>query len=724
MELAGNLFLWIGVVAAGLSAAAGIVTVGMGQEGRTRRLELSVSAMRLSALSALAAVGVLAAGFFVDDFRIRAVQVASSRHLSVWFKASLLWVDLETSMLFWTFVLAGVSALALSRFVQAKRDGDQGNGDGRRARLAGGAAAVMGLLVGLFLAVVLVRYDPFDTYLVERPLYGAGMKPMLRNFWMLIHPPVQYLGYGLALVPFSLTTSALLTKTPLDRAFFRILHPWVLASWLALAAGMVLGMIWAYGEVDWGGYWNWDPVENAALMPFVMSTVAVHSVLLARRGRAARGWAVISVFATFWLTVLGAFLTRTGAVDSVHSFGKDSFLLTILGAVLILGLAFSGLVLWGGRGAWLSVDHAPIESSKKRGYLDFRNLLSLSNWLLSAALVVVLVGSVGPMLWKVFAGRTIKVDRSFYETWLLPVGPLSGLFVGFAYGLMAPARFRGGAWLRWVPGLLGGFAGALVVIRVAGASWWALATGAAAGFALGEAGFASVMALLATKRFRSAAGGLIHVGLALVLMGLAGRAGLVRAQGKIPTGGRMKVAGQVFEYLGPQVKDTLEADVVETLVETRGRVVKTGLVAYLASPDMPVGKTKTLRSLWRDIQLRSLAVSATGDATFQVVIHPLVSWMWAGFALMVMVGLGLVVRRPTVPSSRTWMSLGGWMVLAGAMGVSMWISRGSSAGWKVVAAAVAVGAAGPVIVEISTFVSWVVSGVSKSPVSSLSEEGG
>jgi len=254
---------------------------------------------------------------FTNDFLVRMVHTSSSTSLPWYFKVTLLWVDLDSSMLFWSWILAVLSAVAVHRYRETLSD------------LIPVASAVLMVVLSFFVGLVVFHRNPFDEYLVERPILGSGMKPQLRNVWMLVHPPAQYFGYIFTTIPFAFAVAALLRPTAAGRErsdWLRAMRPWLITTWLMLGFGLVLGMLWAYELIDWGGWWSWDPVENAALIPWFTATALIHASLVQTRRGQLRGWTFFLTILTFWLTVVGTFFTRSGIVRSVHSFGEDKAL--------------------------------------------------------------------------------------------------------------------------------------------------------------------------------------------------------------------------------------------------------------------------------------------------------------------------------------------------------------------------------------------------------------
>ena len=169
---------------------------------------------------------------------------------------------------------------------------------------------------------MVVHNNPFSTFLTQTPADGRGLNPLLQNYWMVIHPPSQYIGFVSMTIPFAFGMAALITGH-LDDSWLRAVRRWTMIGWLFLSLGLTLGMIWAYEELGWGGFWGWDPVENAGLLPWCTATAFLHSVIVQERRSMLRVWNVVLVITTFFLTIFGTFLTRSGVVQSVHAFGED-----------------------------------------------------------------------------------------------------------------------------------------------------------------------------------------------------------------------------------------------------------------------------------------------------------------------------------------------------------------------------------------------------------------
>ena len=292
---------------------------------RRRRLALSARNALIAAFgSTLVAAGVLAAGFLRNDFSLTYVADHSNRSLSGPYKLSAFWGGQEGSLLLWLLILTGYAALAV--WVNRNRTRD----------LVVWVTPVLGGIAVGFAFLLVAVASPFAVQ--AAPLDGAGLNPSLQNPYMMAHPPFLYLGYvGLA-VPFAFAMGALLSGRT-DERWIVATRRWTLIAWTALGVGQLLGAHWAYVEVGWGGYYAWDPVENAALMPFLAATAFLHSVMIQEKRGMLKVWNVVLVALAFCLSLFGTFLTRSGVVNSIHSFSQSDigpwFLAFIVIAVVL-----------------------------------------------------------------------------------------------------------------------------------------------------------------------------------------------------------------------------------------------------------------------------------------------------------------------------------------------------------------------------------------------------
>ena len=314
-----------------LGRAALVVTLGLclyavvagayAASRRRRRLAQSARNALIAAFgSTLVAAGVLAAGFLRNDFSLVYVADHSNRSLSGPYKLSAFWGGQEGSLLLWLLILTGYAALAV--WVNRNRTRD----------LVVWVTPVLGGIAVGFAFLLVAVASPFA--LQAAPLDGAGLNPSLQNPYMMAHPPFLYLGYvGLA-VPFAFAMGALLSGRT-DERWIVATRRWTLIAWTALGVGQLLGAHWAYVEVGWGGYYAWDPVENAALMPFLAATAFLHSVMIQEKRGMLKVWNVVLVALAFCLSLFGTFLTRSGVVNSIHSFSQSDIGPWFLGFIVV-----------------------------------------------------------------------------------------------------------------------------------------------------------------------------------------------------------------------------------------------------------------------------------------------------------------------------------------------------------------------------------------------------
>ena len=303
-----------------------------GARRRSRRLiESGIGAFYLLAAIMSAVSAVIVYAFVSGDYSIKYVARYSDSVQPLFYKITSYWGGLDGSIMFWVFLLSVFGSTA----VYVNRE--------RHRELIPYVVAIISVVEMFFLFLMVVHNNPFQTYLTESPTEGQGLNPLLQNFYMVIHPPTMYTGFVGLTIPFAFGLAALITGF-LDDSWLRAVRRWTMISWLFLSVGLGLGMIWAYEELGWGGYWGWDPVENAGLLPWFTATAFLHSVMVQERRGMLRVWNVTLVILTFFLTIFGTFMTRSGVVQSVHAFGEDpelARLFTIfMTAILVVSFGF------------------------------------------------------------------------------------------------------------------------------------------------------------------------------------------------------------------------------------------------------------------------------------------------------------------------------------------------------------------------------------------------
>src|SRR5882762_5311201 len=400
MTLLGNLALWVALLVGIWGALAGFVGGLKDRPDLARSARRAVFAM-CGAL--LVAVVSLEWALFQHDFNVEYVAAYTSRNLPIFYTWSALYAGQKGSLLFWATVLSVFGSLALVLTPRHHRE------------LLPHVAGVVSLVAAFFVSVMLFgQANPFHR-LPYTPVDGNGLNPQLQNPGMVFHPPMLYLGYISITIPFAFAIAALLSKR-LDTDWLVAIRKWTLLSWLFLSIGICLGMWWAYVELGWGGYWAWDPVENASLLPWLTMSAFLHSVMIQEKRGMLKRWNFGLIIGTFLLSIFGTFITRSGVIASVHSFTQSNvgyFFLAFL--VVAAVLAFTLLYTrWG-----LLQAEVQLESvlSREAAFL-FNNLL------LVGIAFSVLWGTLFPILSELVRGSKITVGPPFFNRVNIPLGLL------------------------------------------------------------------------------------------------------------------------------------------------------------------------------------------------------------------------------------------------------------------------------------------------------------
>src|ERR1700704_184703 len=315
------------------SYAAVISMVGARRRSR-RLIESGIGAFYLIAALMTVASAVIINAFLTNDYTIKYVAHSSDLVQPLFYKITSYWGGLDGSIMFWVFLLSVFGSIAV--FVNRER----------YRELIPYVVATISTVQMFFLYLMVVHKNPFTTFLTRVPADGEGLNPLLQNYWMAIHPPSLYTGFVGMTIPFAFGIAALVTGH-LDDSWLRAVRRWTMVSWLFLSFGLTLGMIWAYEVLGWGGYWGWDPVENAGLLPWFTATAFLHSVMVQERRSMLRVWNVVLVIMTFFLTIFGTFMTRSGVVQSVHAFGEDPMLAKLFtGFMVVILVASFALVIY------------------------------------------------------------------------------------------------------------------------------------------------------------------------------------------------------------------------------------------------------------------------------------------------------------------------------------------------------------------------------------------
>lgn len=436
---------WTGAVL-GLVSSLTLMVQGIRTQRRPgaashRQLRMAVTGAVAGAVIAMAA---LEFALLTDDFSVSYVAETSARATPLLFKITTAWSGLEGSLVLWVLVLAGY-LVATMRQVRSVED-----------RLGTGALAVMGLVSAFFFGLIVSVANPFGI-VANPPVDGPGPNPLLQNHLMiLIHPPMLYLGFVGFTVPFAFAMSAMLSKDA-GTGWLRRTRRANLVAWVFLSGGLVMGGWWSYEVLGWGGFWAWDPVENAALIPWLVATAFIHSSVVQLKRGMLQAWNFVLVIGTFSLTILGTFLTRSSVVSSVHNFSQSGVGPALLGFfVVVVG---GGFVLFAMRGEALASARRPESLLSREGAFVVNNVL------LTLFAFVVLLGTLYPIFVEAFTGTQVSVGRPFFDRLAVPLS--FGLLLAMGLGPFTPYR-RASGHLMWqrlkVPVLLASAVAAGVVV--------------------------------------------------------------------------------------------------------------------------------------------------------------------------------------------------------------------------------------------------------------------
>jgi len=542
------LLLILAVCAYGIGAGLYSARFARARGERESWLDSARRCIYAVALLTTVAMAVLEVAFLRNDFRFYTVATTSSRTTPELYRAAAIWASQEGSLLLWTWLLSLWSSLILLL---------------TRRRLRDAAPYAISILLGLcaFFDALMVFYaNPFNT-LRRIPAEGDGLDPLLRFPTMILHPPMLYSGYTLAMIPFAFGAGALIARR-IDAQWIRLIRRFALASWLFLGIGILLGARWSFAELGWGGYWGWDPVENAALLPWLTGTAFIHSLMIQERRGMLKVWNASLVLATGTLAVMGTFLVRSGVLDSIHAFGAST-----------LGVPFLVLIaLLIGGSIYLVVSRRPLLRSEHRlESLLSREAAFLANNLVLVGLgFVVFWGTYFPLISKVVAGQQSSVGPPWFDRYTVPLALVLVALTGL--GPLIPWRRASLAGLRrhlLPPLAVGAAVGLGLAVGGLGSSPSAVAAVSLCAFAIAvtagevvrgvrvrtavahELPAVALIRLVARNR-RRYGGYLVHVGIALLLIGVAVSSSFMRQQERqLAVGQAVKVGPYTVRYVKP-----------------------------------------------------------------------------------------------------------------------------------------------------------------------------
>jgi cytochrome c-type biogenesis protein CcmF len=635
----------LGVSATALSlglAVYGALAAFWGVRSRNQQLVASArgAAYAVFGLMVAANLGMVYA-LLTHDFSISYVAQVGSRSAPTWVTIVSLWSSLEGSILFWGLILSFFTAAVV--FLHRERDND----------LFPVATGTM-LLVGAFFYILLIGpANPFHE-VFPVPADGPGANPLLQNHWLMaVHPPLLYLGYVGMVVPFGFGIAALLTRQT-DERWLQVTRRWTLTAWTFLTLAIVAGMWWSYEVLGWGGYWAWDPVENASFLPWLTATAFIHSMMVQERRGMLKLWNVSLIISTFLLTILGTFLTRSGILSSVHAFAEGPIGYYFLGFIAITLLASVAIIA--GRSEELrSTGRLQSAASRETVFL-------LNNLVLAAFTFTVLLGTLFPLVAEAFRGVRVTVGEPFFNRMTLPLAVMLIFLVGV--GPVLPWGKANEKHLKrfMVPGAVA-VLGIIVWLAVGGRNILAVLGFALAGFALaanigefvvgararmkahGENPFTALGRLVAANS-RRYGGYVAHIGILVLSVGIiASSSFTLDSEHTLERGDIARIG----DY-GVRFDDVWGSDEARRFSITAELAILDGdaqigtlrpKLNYYRMSDSPIATPAVRTRAHEDLYITLMAFEQDGSSiTIRTLVEPLVGWIWVGSLIM---GLGAAI---------------------------------------------------------------------------------
>ncbi len=651
MATFGSFALLIALALAAYNLLAGSFALRLlatGQPARISPERLADTARRAGIagfVAITAAAFALVWSVFANDFSITYIMEHSNRALPGAYKFSALWSGQEGSLLLWAWLL-GTYGFVLR--LTHKTD----------VKLYAYAGTILAGVQVFFLAIVNFAAPPFALMKGAIPADGNGLNPLLQYPEMVIHPPMLYLGYVGFTIPFAFALGALMMRYPGEK-WIKVTRVWTMVTWLFLTFGIFLGMHWAYAVLGWGGYWGWDPVENASFMPWLTGTAFLHSVMMQEKKGMMKSWNVWLIFSTFLLTLLGTLLTRAGLVSSVHAFAQSSigtWFVIFMGIVLAVCI-FTYILQ---RGHLKAEHHLESLVSRESSFL-FNNLVLL------VACFVILWGTLFPILSEYVVGNKVTVGAPFYNRVAIPIG----LFLLFLTGVgpLLPWRATSLRSIRrnFIVPSIALFATIVVCLAVGVRPWkdgefdngnfYALVA-----FALSASVMTAILSeflrgagvisrqtgknlfaatyLLIRRNTRRYGGYVIHIGVVIVVIGLAGAAFNRNVERELALHDKMMIGPYTLECAGFTQDSNLNYNSEYAMLD----VYENGKKQFQMSPEKRVylisGQPQTMVAIhsvlsWDLYVVYEGTNPDTGQPIIKAFLNPLVSWIWAGVALIV-----------------------------------------------------------------------------------------
>jgi cytochrome c-type biogenesis protein CcmF len=590
------------------------------------------------ALVSLAAA-VLVYAIISHDFQIEYIASYTSRDMSLTYLLSAFWAGNEGSLLFWAWILGLLSAIVLLQNRRSHRE------------LMPYVSLVVMITEAFFLLVMVFVSNPFAK-LAFIPPDGRGLNPLLENPGMLFHPPTQLVGYAGLAIPFAFAIAALITGR-LGDEWLRSIRRWTLIPWLFLGIGNLVGSWWAYVELGWGGYWAWDPVENAGLLPWLTATAFLHSAMIQKRRGMLKVWNMVLIIVTFHLAIFGTFITRSGLISSVHTFGVSALGPLFLGFIAV-GLVASTWLLSSRLGRLRSDDELDSWVSRESTFL-------LNNLILVGATFAIFLGTVFPMISEAVRGVKITVGAPFFNQvnapifflliLLMGICPLIGwrrastsnLVRNFLYPLTAALALGIILFILGIrkPYVIFGLFISVFVLSTIAMEWF---RGVRARHRTRRENYLRAFFSLVWGNRPRYGGYIVHVGIIIMAIGILGSTAYKsETEAGLTPGESITIENYTLKFEGisqyPTQKKMVTAATLSVYNDGRPAGTMTAEKYFHANYEQSVTEVAIRSNLVEDLYVILAGTDETGVTAFKVLVNPLVSWIWLGSIILVLGGL-------------------------------------------------------------------------------------
>ncbi len=585
------------------------------------------------------ASALLVHALLTDDFRLAYVAGHSNRDLPVLYKFAAWWGGQEGSLLFWSWILASYAAVVVYTNRRRFRD------------MMPYVTATLMVTMAFFLLLIGFVVSPFKVLAVGREVVaapdGRGLNPLLQYWAMALHPPALYLGFVGFVVPYAFAMGSLITRQPGD-AWIHTTRRWTLVTWGFQSAGILLGAGWAYAVLGWGGYWGWDPVENASLLPWLTATAFLHSVMMQEKKGMMKVWNMVLVSATFILCIFGTFITRSGLISSVHSFAQSpiGYYFAVFLALLVAGTA------------WLILDRLDYLKSESQleSVVSRESSFLFNNLILVASCFAVLWGTLFPVISEAFTGEQITVGPPFFNRVNIPIG----LFLLFLTGVGPLIAWRRSSLesLRraFLWPVIGAVATAILLVAFGVRHFYAVMCfslctfvawtivaefykGARAIRSRTGKNWAMAVVELTHRNTRRYGGYVVHMGIVLMFIGFAGAAFNRDVTEEVKIGDSIRLGGYELKIAkldqGRNPNYSWHHAAVEVYRDGRKLDTLHPERRFYFASEQTTSEVAIRRQLNHDLYLNFAGISEqTQNAVIQVYLFPLVSWIWIGSAVL------------------------------------------------------------------------------------------